>query len=94
MAQRPVTLCRSEECSGVRRLERSDRIGLVISDKDIGDGGDTEAGLGEAGQRESLHQLQDSEQVTITKTLSHLQTDGDRGQRRQGHGCRDEASQV
>ena len=65
-------------------------IGLVISDKDIGDGGDCEAGLdpGEAGERESLHQLQDSEQVTIPETLSHLET------RHGGHGCRDEASQV
>ena len=86
MAQRPVTLCRSEECSGVRRLERSDRIGLVISDKDIGDGGDTEDGVagGEAGQ--SLHHLQDSEQVTLPsklRKLGHLQT-RDRGQ---GHGC-------
>ena len=86
MAQRPVTLCRSEECSGVRRLERSDRIGLVISDKDIGDGGDTEARLGEARERESLHHLQDSEQVTLPsklRKLGHLQT-RDRGQ---GHGC-------
>ena len=80
--------------SAVGRLERSPRIGLVISDKDIGDGGDTEAGLGEAGEHESLHQLQDSKQVTIRETLGHLQTDRDRGQRRQRHGCRDEASQV
>ena len=65
---------------------RDQEIGLVISDKDIGDGGDTEAGVagGEAGQ--SLHQLQDSEQVTLPsklRKLGHLQT-RDRGQ---GHGC-------
>ena len=72
---------------------RDPEIGLVISDKDIGDGGDTEAGVAGGEAEQSLHQLQDSEQVTIRETLEtlgHLQTrDGG-----QGHGCRDEASQV
>ena len=70
---------------------RDPEIGLVISDKDIGDGGDTEAGVARGEAWQSLLQLQDSEQVTLRETiLGHLQTrDGG-----QGHGCRDEASQV
>ena len=86
--QRPVTLCKVQWRAETGEISE---IGLVISDKDIGDGGDTEARVEhEAGERESLHQLQDSEQVTVPGTLGLLQT-RHRGQRR---GCRDEASQV
>ena len=86
--QRPVTLCKVQWRAETGEISQ---IGLVISDKDIGDGGDTEAGVEhKAGERESLHQLQDTEQVTVPGTLGLLQT-RHRGQRR---GCRDEASQV
>ena len=65
---------------------RDPEIGLVISDKDIGDGGDTKAGVAGGEAVQSLHHLQDSEQVTLPsklRKLGHLQT-RDRGQ---GHGC-------
>ena len=51
-----MTLCKVQWRAETGEISQ---IGLVISDKDIGDGGDTEAGVEhKAGERESLHQLQ------------------------------------
>ena len=81
-----------------RGRSRQQITGLEISDKDIGDGGDTaEEGLerGQAGEHESLHELQDPCQDTIAETLGNIKTgDGGLQQGLLRHGCRDEAYQV